>query len=125
MTRLGDVNGTIHRNSPTFDISTEFPTSSKFPSAPNTPQKPRKTAKISNYGKSIKRKSISLNSSLNAKIREKSELEIATFSEAAKMYDQMPKEDLIRNCQKFGIKKSLGKRQMIIKLKEIYCKSIF
>ena len=44
------------------------------------------------------------------------------INEANKKYDQMPKDDLKENCAKYGIKKTLPKRQMIIKLKEIHCK---
>ena len=98
-------------------------------SAPVTPIKPRKPltkiSKNSENSKSVKklqRRSISLTP--KPPEREKSEEEIRVLNEAKVLYDQMSKDQLIENCVKFGMKKSLGKREMIIKLKEIYCKNL-
>ena len=138
MTRLSEVNEHISNVSrPQFDYSTNWgdedlmpSTSAKISSAPNTPVKIKKTARIytsptKNRMKNLKRKSVSLNSSMPTEPRQKTDEEVAIFNEAAKLYDQMSKEELIKNCVQYGLKKSLGKRQMIIKLKEIHCEWIF
>ena len=131
------MNAPISPHVSNFDLDLKSPeimpwcpfSDEKLPnSAPVTPIKPRKPltkiSKNSENTKSVKklqRRSISLTP--KPPERKKSEEEIRVLNEAKVLYDQMSKEQLIENCVKFGMKKSLGKREMIIKLKEIYCKS--
>jgi hypothetical protein len=106
-----------------FDTRGQMTNEAKVTSAPNTPKKPAKSSRSNeNKVKHLKRKSISLNSAASRAIpRQKSIDEIAAWHDAAKIYDQMAKEDLVSGCVHYGMKKTLGKREMIIKLKEIYC----
>lgn len=131
MSRLNVINEDISILNIEEEFESQPPESFRLPetksgecmnSAPTTP---RKRKQKNNDVRSLNRRSISLNpnqatSSPLVTTRVKSAVELKVFHDAGVIYDKMEKEDLIEECAKFGMKRSLGKRVMITKLKEIH-----
>ncbi|CBY38498.1 unnamed protein product, partial [Oikopleura dioica] len=98
-------------------------------SAPTTPHKqnkrkssdePKKVTKDGKAGRSLTRKSISLHAGPIKPSFVPSQAQKAALEEATAKYQKMPKEDLIKECEKYGMKSKLSKTAMIGKLKEIF-----
>ena len=85
---------------------------------------PKKQASKTKPARSLFRKSLSLNSSLaeapKAPVFIPSPAQKQALEEATAKYQKMPKEDLIKECEKYGMKSKLSKTAMIGKLKEIF-----